>query len=58
MKNVLTSFALFLVCVLNAQQVIVDEKFDKDYGPIGYHFSPLSNKIFIEKGKHLSLIHI
>jgi hypothetical protein len=52
MKNVLTSFALFLVCVLNAQQVIVDEKFDKDYGPIGYHFSPLSNKIFIEKGKH------
>lgn len=52
MKNVLTSFALFLVCVLNAQQVIVDEKFEKDIVPIGYHFSPLSNKIFIEKGKH------
>jgi len=52
MKNILTSFTLFLVCVLNAQQVIVEEKFEKDIVPIGYHFSPLSNKIFIEKGKH------
>lgn len=49
--------SIFFIAILSslmsfAQQVIVEEKFEKNLVPIGYHFSPLSNKIFIEKGKH------
>lgn len=52
MKNLFLCIAAFSSIFLNAQSVIVDEKFDKDYVPIGYNVSLVSNKIFIEKGKH------
>ena len=52
MKKKFLCIAVFYSIFLNAQSVIVDEKFDKDYVPIGYNVSLVSNKIFIEKGKH------
>lgn len=39
--------------VSNAQKTIVEENFENDNVPLGYNFSPKSNKLVIQKGKHV-----
>lgn len=51
MKKTFLLPLLFFGFMTSAQQVIVEEKFEKDNEPIGFHYYSISNKLLIEKGE-------
>lgn len=51
MKKILLTAILLSGIVTNAQQIIVDEKYEKDNIPLEYDYLLKQDKIIIEKGK-------
>ena len=53
-KILLLTFGLVSL-VTTAQKTIVEEKFEKDNVPLSYNFLQKSNKLVIQKGKHVGV---
>ena len=53
-KILLLAFGLVSL-VSTAQKTIVEEKFEKDNVPLSYNFLSKSNKLIIQKGKHVGV---
>ena len=55
MKNIFLIIFLIFSVFCRSQQVIVEEKFEKDNVALGYEFLPIKNQIAIQKGKHIGI---
>jgi len=53
--RVLTILFLGLSIFARSQNVIVEEKFEKDNVPLGYYFLVQKNELVIQKGKHVGI---
>jgi len=55
MKNPLFYFLMLSSIFINAQTIIVEEKFGENNVPLNYSFLNNSNELIIQKGKHVKM---
>lgn len=55
MKKILSFVLVIFAVFVSAQEVVVEEKFEKDNVPLGYNFLSQKNELVIQKGKHIGI---